>query len=236
MRRARNAFSRWSRGFGAVVDKTRLVTIRDLICAAARGVWYEATRDSDRHFRLGGDRCGLRPDAGPAAGVGAYASLGGGPARGQLDAVQRRGAAHRSPHSHALRRVGGRRNEGCKDLFSALSGSTRHPHRAAAREAWDGPTKGSSPTFESPRTARAARWRRGFNPRMPGTSFPIDGTNPRTGAIEPGGLYDQLLEGSTLSALVPLLPDRFGEYTIHLDGFAPLLRELWEHEGRSTGD
>ena len=71
---------------------------------------------------------------------------------------------------------------------------------------------------------------------MPGTSFPIDGTNPRTGAIEPGGLYDQLLEGSTLSALVPLLPDRFGEYTIHLDGFAPLLRELWEHEGRSTGD
>ncbi len=88
----------------------------------------------------------------------------------------------------------------------------------------------------SPRTARAARWGRGFNPRMPGTSFPVDGTNPRTGAVEPGGLFDQLLEGSTLSALVPLLPDRFGEYTIHLDGFAPLLRELWEHDGQSTGD
>jgi hypothetical protein len=82
----------------------------------------------------------------------------------------------------------------------------------------------------SPRTARTARWGRGFNPRMPGLSFPVDGTNPRMGVVEPGGLYSQLLEGETLSALVPLEPDRFGEYTIHVDGLAPLLRELWEHE------
>ena len=82
----------------------------------------------------------------------------------------------------------------------------------------------------SPRTARTAPWGRGFNPRMPGLSFPVDGANPRTGVVEPGGFYYQLLEGETLSALVPIEPDRFGEYTIHLDGFAPLVKQLWAHE------
>jgi len=82
----------------------------------------------------------------------------------------------------------------------------------------------------SPRSALARPWGRGFNPRFPDASFPVDGTNPRTGTVEPNGLFDQLLEGETLSALVPIEPDTFGEYTIHLDGFAPLLTELWDHE------
>jgi len=82
----------------------------------------------------------------------------------------------------------------------------------------------------SPRSAFGKSWARGFNPRFPDASFPVDGTNPRSGIVEPGGLIDQLLEGETLSALVPLRPDRFGDYAVHLDGFAALLKKLWEHE------
>ncbi len=82
----------------------------------------------------------------------------------------------------------------------------------------------------SPRSALGQGWGRGFNPRFPDASFPVDGTNPRSGIVEPGGLVDQLLKGETLSALVPLRPDRFGDYAVHLDGFATLFNKLWEHE------
>jgi hypothetical protein len=82
----------------------------------------------------------------------------------------------------------------------------------------------------SPRSAFGKAWGRGFDPRFPDASFPVDGTNPRSGIVEPGGLIDQLLEGETLSALVPLRPDRFGDYAVHLDGFTALFKKLWEHE------
>lgn len=85
----------------------------------------------------------------------------------------------------------------------------------------------------SPQSAFGKTWGRGFRPRFPDASFPVDGTNPRSGIVEPGGFINQLLEGETLSALVPLRPDRFGDYAVHLDGFAALFEELWEHEEKS---
>lgn len=83
----------------------------------------------------------------------------------------------------------------------------------------------------SARSAVLTPWARGYDPRFPGASFPIDGTNPRTGTIDPDGLFDQLKSGRILSARVPIEPAGFRDFTIHLDDFAPLLRQLWKNDG-----
>lgn len=79
----------------------------------------------------------------------------------------------------------------------------------------------------SARSVAFMPWAQGYEPRFPGASFPVDGTNPRTGEIDPHGIFNQLESGRTLSARVPIEPEGFRDFTIHLDNFAPLLRNLW---------